>query len=266
MTKTTMHLLLARADGETLAIGAGEAADVTKVTGLESPEIKVAMSDLAVVDGASFNGVHVKQRPIHIEASYRSSAVTEEDRERLVRFFDPKQHGTLTVRVGKRTRKIGYRLEGWTLKKRPNLDAKVGFVVDLICMDPYFRSEEPIWHDVLKMGSGDVYANIENDGDDACGIMASITAVGGNVLNPRIRLYGGPHIGIKGILEAGSSLAINTEPRTIALAINNVSCFYMLDPESEAFKLPVGKSLVALESDGGYMSAKIAYLPRYLGI
>ena len=136
MTKTTMHMTLA-SHGAEFRLGPGEEADITAVTGLESSEYDIGLSDLAAVPGSSLDGIHVKARPIHIEGSFRSSGDTEADREKLIRFFMPDRDGVLTVRVGKRTRSIGYNVEGWTLKARRNLDVRVGFIIDLICPDPY---------------------------------------------------------------------------------------------------------------------------------
>lgn len=261
MTNTTMTLKL-ECLGRELILGPGARADISKVTGLESPEIDIGLSDLAVIDGASHDGTHVKARPIHIEAGFLSSADTEADRERLTRFFNPHAPGLLTATVGSRTRSIAYLLEGWTLREKSNLDANVAFVADLICPDPYFLGAE-IVTSVMPGGS----AELENDGDQETGWTATITAKDGTVAGPKIK-YGDEYIAVQAGISGGDVLVISTEPRNQTVTLNGSSIFVLIDRGSTPFKIPVGGCVVSVEAEQGgqNMACSISYHERFLGV
>ena len=274
MTKTTMHMTLA-SHGAEFRLGPGEEADITAVTGLESSEYDIGLSDLAAVPGSSLDGIHVKARPIHIEGSFRSSGDTEADREKLIRFFMPDRDGVLTVRVGKRTRSIGYNVEGWTLKARRNLDVRVGFIIDLICPDPYFTSGEPIvveFDETTKM--------VYNNGDADTGFVATLE-LPDNVSALQVDKpfvvngmgadqLGADKIGITGFLHGADykTLEISTEPRSRTIMINGRSEFSQIDRASVPFLIPVGGCFVTYgaESNANLLKVKLTYRERFLGV
>ena len=70
MTVNTIKIELT-CNGRTLAMGPNEDIDITKVTGLESPEVEISTSDNALVDGVSVDGKKISKRPIHIEAKFK---------------------------------------------------------------------------------------------------------------------------------------------------------------------------------------------------
>ena len=73
MTHNTLKIVL-ECNGMQLAMGPGEALDITAVTGLESSELEISTSQNALVDGETVDGKKIKARPIHIEARFRSNA------------------------------------------------------------------------------------------------------------------------------------------------------------------------------------------------
>ena len=44
---------------------------ITKITGLESSDLELNLTDNALVDGSTMDGKRIKSRPIHIEAELR---------------------------------------------------------------------------------------------------------------------------------------------------------------------------------------------------
>lgn len=261
MTKTTLKIELS-CNGKTLTLGPGEELDITKITGLESSELEVGLSDLAVVDGSSLDGKHVKARPIHIEGSFRSLKDPGTKRETLVRFFNPKLSGTLTATIETgdqtetRTRSIDYELEGWTIREQKNLDARVGFVADLICPDPYFYGPE-------QESQGWI---IEVGGDTETGWTAHIS---GPVTTATITNEDtGEYMRVEGVsVPSGGELQISTEERAMTVTVGGVSVFRYIDRGSTPFKLQPGYNTLDISSDissGGY--AYLTYRERFFGI
>ena len=147
MTRNTMTIELA-CNGKTLRMGPGEDLDIVNVSGLESSELEISTSDNALVDGASVDGKKIKPRPIHIEASFRSSKNNPENRAAVIKFFNPKYTGKATITNMGVSRNIEYELEGWTFE-----------IVN--------RSDHPVLTDSAKCAPGDVVAAIttEHAGD-----------------------------------------------------------------------------------------------------
>ena len=124
-------------NGRTLTFGKDSDIDITKITGLESSDIEISKSDNALVDGETVDGLKIKGRPIHIEASFRDLKNNKENRQNLIKFFNPKYAGKALIEYMGVSRNIEYRLEGWTFKAKASLDARLAIVVDLYCPDPY---------------------------------------------------------------------------------------------------------------------------------
>lgn len=252
----TLSIKLSYSSGPSLILGPGQEMDITKITGLESSEYSVGLTDLAVVDGASMDGRHVKPRPIHIEGSFRSLSNMAEKREQLVRFFDPKHTGTLEASIGTKARSIDFELEGWTLKSQRNLSARVGFIADLICPNPYFYSDE--WHP-------DDYGNVLNAGDVETGWRATIT---GPAVNPTVKDdTRGLYMRVIHTLAAGDTMVISTEDRRQTITLNGESAFRLIDRTSTPFRLRVGPNHISMADDNGAITPEgFSFRERFFGI
>lgn len=261
MTNTTLKIKLFQGS-QSLTLGPSTdwEMDITQISGLESSDFEVGLTDLAAVDGASLDGRHVKARPIHIEGSFRSTANAAEHRERLVRFFNPKVTGTLLAEIADRKagtarqRYINYELEGWTLKKQKNLDARVGFIADLICPDPYFTGPEDV-------GFGG--AHIDYDGDVPAGWRATFSGSGSNPVVTNTQT--GEFMRVLTTLSGSDVLVISTEDRKQSITLNGESAFRLIDRQSTPFKLQPGYNTLSLGGEGNF-SKILTYKPRYLGI
>lgn len=254
MTNTTLHLELL-CNGKRLGLGPGEALDITKVSGLESSDIEVSLTDLATVDGSSLDGRHVKARPIHIEGSYRSLSGTDEQRETLVRFFNPKVSGILTATINGRARFVFYELEGWSLKSQQSMDGRVGFLADLICPDPYFLGPEK---------TPDNFDAVENTGDVAAGWYIELT---GAFSNPKVTLEDtGEFMRVLTDIKEGDTLAISTEDREQTITLNGESSFRLIDRKSSPFKLQVGHNVIHITADSGEPVGDLRFRERFFGI
>ena len=136
MTHNTLKIVL-ECNGMQLAMGPGEALDITAVTGLESSELEISTSQNALVDGETVDGKKIKARPIHIEARFRSNAENAANRARIIKFFNPKYTGKALITMMGVSRNINYEIEGWTFQQQVNMDENLKILVDLICPDPY---------------------------------------------------------------------------------------------------------------------------------
>jgi len=108
--------------------------------------------------------------------------------------------------------------------------------------------------------------SVWNPGDGECGFVAHLTAVGGTVVNPVIRL-GEEYIKCLLTLADGDEVVIDTRPRRKNIVKNGVRCF-SFDPQSTFFPLPAGESTLAIGADSGeeYLSGYASFLPIYYGV
>ena len=161
MNKLTLKIVLS-CNGRTLTMGPGSDLDITKVSGLESSDISLSTSDNALVDGVTVDGKKIQARPIHIEAAFRDLKNNAENRQKVIKFFNPKYTGKALITNMGVSRNIEYELEGWSFKEQVNLTSRLKIVVDLLCPDPYML-------------------NTDNFGKN----MAAFTALGHTVMEPQ---------------------------------------------------------------------------------
>ena len=290
-------------NGRTLTFGKDSDIDITKITGLESSDIEISKSDNALVDGETVDGIKIKGRPIHIEASFRDLKNNKENRQRLIKFFNPKYTGKALIEYMGVSRNIEYRLEGWTFKAKASLDARLAIVVDLYCPDPYMLNIDnfgknmaaytPLfgfpWMKTAKKGSGlkRPYSGcaiggftfgyrtlhkevaLSNDGDVSTGVIIKFVATRGEVSNPKIiNVRTGQFMRVKVEMAKGDVLVIDTNERHQVVELNGVNCYQRVDRKSEPFQLAVGENYLGYEADKNYVNldVNLYYTPKYLGV
>lgn len=290
-------------NGRTLTFGKDSDIDITKITGLESSDIEISKSDNALVDGETVDGLKIKGRPIHIEASFRDLKNNKENRQNLIKFFNPKYTGKALIEYMGVSRNIEYRLEGWTFKAKASLDARLAIVVDLYCPDPYMLNIDnfgknmaaytPLfafpWIITAKKVTGlkRPYAGLalggraagyrtlhkevalSNDGDVPTGVIIKFVATKGPVSNPKITRTGtGQFMRVKVEMAKGDVLVIDTNERHQIVELNGVNCYQRVDRRSEPFQLDVGENYLEYAADTNYVNldVNIYYTPKYLGV
>ncbi|MBR4959559.1 MAG: hypothetical protein IKY52_01540 [Clostridia bacterium] len=109
-------------------------------------------------------------------------------------------------------------------------------------------------------------AKVINPGDASCGFDAWLTASGGTVENPVLRM-GDAFIRLQTVLTDGQEARIDTRPRQRNLWINGERRF-TFHRDSNFFLLGVGENAVSIAADSGaeYLSARLAFTPLYYGI
>ncbi len=296
MTNNTLKIEL-ECNGKRLAMGPGEDMDITSVTGLESSSLELSTSDNALIDGASVEGKKIKPRPIHIEASFRDNKNNSINRQKVIKFFNPKYTGNAIITCVGVSRNIEYELEGWTFKKKANMDTKLSILVDLICPDPYMLHVDNYgknianitkmfafpWLITTKKQTADIYAAVApeykgtlsgsmpmgyrtlqkevvlaNDGDVPTGVQIKFVATRGTVTNPKItNIKTGQYMRVITELKKGDVLLVDTNDRHQVIELNGENYYQHIDRKSEAFKLEVGDNYLEYDADGNYTNLDV---------
>lgn len=295
MTVNTLTIELT-CNGKTLKMGPGQDIDITAVSGLEASEVEISTSDNALVDGASVDGKKIKPRPIHIEASFKSSKNNLENRAKVIKFFNPKYTGKALITNMGVSRNIEYELEGWTFAASKNMDSKLKILVDLICPDPYMLNVDnfgknmanitplfsfpwvslrkrmetgkldykPEARGLLLGGNTAGYRTLKkevvlsNDGDVPTGVQIQFIATRGTVVNPKITNTGtGQFMRVSVTMQTGDVLLIDTNDRHQVITLNGVNYYQRIDRRSEPFKLEVGDNYLEYDADGNYTNLDV---------
>jgi phage-related protein len=276
---------------------------ITKVTGLEASELEISTTDNALVDGSTVDGKRIKNRPVHIEATLRDDKNNPKSRQRIIKFFNPKYTGKMTVNHSGTMRNIEYELEGWSFVARDNVYGQLSFVVDLMCPDPFMRNTDNFGKnmaDISKMiafpwrvlaakraETPDPYKGLTlfgqicgyrtlskevvlpNDGDVPTGVQIQFIAARGSVTNPKITHAGtGQFMRVEVEMAQGDVLLIDTNKRHQVIQLNGTNVYQKIDRRSEPFELEVGDNYLQYDADGNYtnLDVMLYYTPLYLGV
>lgn len=278
---------------------------ITKITGLEASELELSTSDNALVDGSTLDGKRILQRPIHIEAVLRDDLNNDVNRQRIIKFFNPKYTGKMTVNCNGTERNIEYELEGWTfaVNAKWNVHCKLAIAVDLICPDPYMRNMDnfgrnmadftPLMAFPWRVLAAKVYDTpdpykgltlagmttgyrtlnkkvlLMNDGDVACGLIIKFVASRGAVQNPKITHTGtGDYVRVVCSMAKGDVLEIDTNSRHQTIEYNGANYYHHIDRQSNPFSLAVGENYLEYDADENYsnLDVMLYYTPLYLGV
>ena len=207
---------------------------------------------------------------------------SEEQRQRLIKFFNPLNSGTLKVNYCGIERYIDYEVESFK-DNRTNLYEQLNFTVYIICPDPYFCELEKLeelttWTGGLNFPlnlpfslkqKGENIKNIYNDGhvDTAVEIIFRGPAINPKVINQTT----GEFIQVNRELTSEDTLYITTKYRNKKVEIERngvkTNAFNYIDLDSTFFSLKVGDNLMeysteSLEPQG----VSIKYSNKYLGV
>lgn len=290
-------------NGQSLVAGKGKEFSINEITGIESSDIEISMSDNALVDGSTVDGKRIKSRPIHIVMTLMDDKNNPANRQRIIKFFNPKYTGKLIIDNMGTERNIQYELEGWTFKKQCNLNSRLQVLVDLMCPNPYFKNMDNFGKNMANItalfafpwrctarkvyGTPDPYkgftlggwttgyrtlkkaVRLANDGDVPTGVQIQFIAKRGPVSNPKIELTGsGKFIRLIVDMEQGDVLLVDTDQRNQIIELNGINCYQKIDRRSENFQLEVGDNYLEYDADENYtnLDVNLFYTPVYLGV
>ena len=294
-------------NGKTLSFGKSQSGEkrefgITKIEGLEASELEISTTDNALVDGSTVDGKRIKNRPIHIEATLRDDRNNAANRQRIIKFFNPKYTGKLTVNHSGTERNIEYELEGWNFVATSNVYNQLSIVVDLMCPDPYFQNMDNFGQNMADISkhiafpwrvvkekvvvpdpykglalSGQITGyrtltkevHLPNDGDVPTGVQIQFIAERGPCTNPKITLVGtGQFVRVVVDMKEGDVLMVDTNKRHQVIELNGVNVYQKIDRLSEPFELEVGSNYLEYDADENYtnLDVKLFYTPLYLGV
>lgn len=294
-------------NGKTLSFGKSRSGEkrefgITKIEGLEASELEISTTDNALVDGSTVDGKRIKNRSIHIEATLWDDRNNEANRQRIIKFFNPKYTGKLTVNHSGTERNIEYELEGWNFVATSNVYNQLSIVVDLMCPDPYFQNMDNFGQNMADISKHiafpwrvvkekvivpDPYkglalagqitgyrtltkeVHLPNDGDVPTGVQIQFIAERGPCTNPQITLVGtGQFVRVMVDMKEGDVLMVDTNKRHQVIELNGVNVYQKIDRLSEPFELEVGSNYLEYDADENYtnLDVKLFYTPLYLGV
>ncbi|MGJ0908844.1 phage distal tail protein [Clostridium botulinum] len=253
-----------------------------KVEGLESSDYEINIEQYTQYDGGYTNKKRVLPRDISITVDYCDIENAEIERQKLIRFFNPKKQGILTVHYCGIERYILYEVESFK-DLRENLYDSFTFKVDLVCLDPYFKEYiigEEIstwiggWKFKFKLPfkfktRGETKKNIYNSGHVETPIEVIFK---GPAINPSIINHStGEFIKVNRTLSSDDTLHITTGFGNKKVEIERegkrTNAFNYIDLDSTFFSLEVGDNLIEYKTDGlDPESVEIRYRNRYLGV
>lgn len=272
-----------QSNNETLRFCNEEYYKLIKVEGIESSDYEVTIENHTQYDGGYTSKRRVLPRDISIICDYCKWESVENERQKLIRFFNPKAQGILTVNYCGVERYIIYEVEKFK-ELRESLYDTLSFNIDLVCPDPYFKDiikGEIIstwiggWKFKFKLPfrfkqKGESKKNIYNEGHVETPVEIIFR---GPALNPKItNLTTGEFIKVDRELKSDDILYITTAfgNKKVEIERDGVrqNAFHYIDLDSTFFQLQVGDNLVeySTENELEPQSVEIRYRNRYLGV
>ncbi len=237
-------------------------------------------------DGATVTSVKIEPREITISGDIEKNDKELENRDYLVRFFNPKQEGEMIITRNDISRKIGYRVS--------SLDFATNKMYDCIDFTLVLEStEEPYFSDAKNSGNYLTLINPQftfplticptkimgyrvfkpvipliNDGDKETGIEIIVTAKRGKMDNIKLILNDNDYIKVNVTLEQWDELRINTNSRKKCVTLNGINIINKIDRNSTFFDLKIGKNILKYECDNGSSNIDIdvQFYRKYLGV
>lgn len=254
-----------------------------KPTGLDGFEYEVKTNERNHYDGDDVESKRIGKRPIAVTFECPNVEKASETRDQLLRFFDPKQTGTLLVDYCGVLKTIDYEVE--SLKdNQNNLYEPLKMHVELVCPEPFFKTitesntEISTWIGGLKFPfklpfhlkrRGEPRVNIINSGHVETPVQIIFK---GPAYNPTVKLLQTrEYIRVKRELTSDDTLYIDT-----TFGVNSVeierdgireNAFSAIDWRSDFFQLRVGDNLVEYTTENQLVpqSVEIRFRERYLG-
>lgn len=238
-------------------------------------------------DGAEVTSVKIEPREISITGDIEKNSEEDVNRDKLIRFFDPKKMGEMFITRNNISRKIQYRVSSLSFKTNKMyeyiefnltlesneepyfLDAKnSGNYLTMI--SPQFAFPLAITNQGKAMGykTYKPVMPLVNDGDKETGVEIIVTAKRGKMDNITLTLNNNEYIKVNTTLEQWDELIINTNPRKKSITLNGVNIINKIDRNSSFFSLKIGKNILKYECDDGSTNIDIdvQFYRKYLGV
>lgn len=259
------------------------------LAGFDIPELELTTRPLACGNGGYIQRKRFAERELSLTFDiFAEDERAQELRRLIIRMMDPNAGSGQTIYAelfGVR-REIDVVPSGEARFVRDTLYDRMEVTLEFTAPEVFFRDAEAgavQFRDPVKLfafpltfikGAGTVSgimrtaesASVYNPGDAPCGVVVTITADGGAVSCPGIRLSDGEFIKCPVTLADGEWITIDTRERHKNI-IKNGERYFAFDRKSSFFSLPCGRSAVQVTCDSGgeYISATMRYVPLYFG-
>ena len=240
-------------------------------------------------DGAIVTSEKIEPRELTITGDIEKNENETLNREKLIRFFNPKAIGEFYITRNDKERKIQYRVS--------SLDFSTNKLYEYIQFTLVLEStEEPYFEDAKNRGNnlalispqftfplvimpnpkGKVmgykvykpYMPLVNDGDKETGIKIVITAKRGIMKNIKLTLNNNQYIQVNQTLNQWDVLTINTNARKKSVTLNGTNIINKIDRNSTFFTLKQGKNILKYECEDGSTNIDIdvKFYRKFLGV
>ena len=281
------HNLVFECEKEKLEMNSKSNIKLIDIKGIEASSYTINTRD-SEQDGATVSSVKVEPREIAITGDIEKNEYELINRDKLIRFFDPKKTGTMYITRNNIARKIQYHVSSLDITTNKMADY-INFTIVLESIEePYFSdaknsgnyltaiSPQFTFPLAIKAGVGRAmgyktykpYMPLVNDGDKEVGLEIIITAKRGKVDEIKLILNNRDYILVNQKLEQWDELRINTNPRKKSVTLNGTNIIHKLDRNSTFFSLRRGKNILKYECDNGSTNVDINVLfyRKYLGV
>ncbi len=259
---------------------------VIDILGIEASSYTINKSN-SEQDGANVTSVKIEPRQITITGDIEKNENELENREKLIRFFNPKQTGEMFITRNNISRKIQYEVSSLSFPTNKMYE-RIQFTLDLECTeDPYFSDAKNRGNyltlispqftfplvicptKIMGYKTFKPYLPLVNDGDKETGIEIIATAKRGKVDNLKFILNNNQYIKLNNVtLNQWDVLKINTNPRKKSVTLNGENIINKIDRASTFFSLKIGKNILKYECDNGSSNIDIdvQFYRKYLGV
>lgn len=282
------QILIFKSDNKELKISKDSEFKNIDIKGIESSSNTINKSS-SEQDGANVISKKIDPREITITGDIKKNENELINRDKLIRFFNPKKAGEMYITRNDISRKITYDSAHVEFKTN-KMYSYIEFTIELECVEnPYFLDAKSISGSltaitpqftfplvIMKGNKGKIMGYktfkpvmpIINNGDEEIGIEITAIAKRGKVENIKFILNNDKYIKVNITLEQGDILKINTRPKNKSILLNGKSIMHKIDRNSDFFSLKLGKNILTYECDNGSSNIDIETIAygKFLGI
>ena len=239
-------------------------------------------------DGAIVTSTKIEPREITITGDIEKDKNETANRDKLIRFFNPRAIGEFYINRNNIERKIQYRVSSLDFATN-KLYEYIQFTLVLESTeDPYFEDANNrgnnltlispqftfplvIMQERKKIMGYKVYKPympLVNDGDKETGLEIVITASRGQMKNIKLTLNDNEYIKVNQTLNQWDVLTINTNPRKKSVTLNGTNIINEIDRNSTFFSIGIGKSILKYECEDGAtnIDINVKFYRKFLGV